>query len=255
MFAQERREHIMQFLKEKKRIEVKELEELFEVSGATLRTDLRELEKEGKLVRTHGGALFREEEIRREETLKSRKNQIQKKQIAGEARKYIKENDTLILDSGSTTLELAREVKDAKNLRIITNDLQIALELQDNPWIDLYLIGGRVRNQFCLTHGAIGIDFLKSISVQKVFLAPNALSVYEGAATSNEEMKAIKQAMMSASREAYMLCDSSKIGKRAFCKFADVSEFVKIFTDEGICRTDQEALEEQGASFAICKGS
>ncbi len=253
MFAQERREYIISYLKEKKRIEVKELEEIFHVSGATLRTDLRELEKEGKLVRTHGGALLKDEEIQKEDSLVSRKSNPQKKAIAKEARKYIKEGDAIILDSGSTTLELARELQDVKNVKIITNDLLIALELQENPWIDLYLIGGRVRNQFRLTHGTIGIDFLKNIAVNKVFLSPNALSIYDGATSSNEEMKAIKQTMMRASQEAYMLCESRKIGKRSFCKFASTAEFQLIFTDDGILKQEKESLEAQGVPVKICR--
>ena len=117
MFAQERREQIIKYLKEKKRVEVKDLEKIFQVSGATLRTDLRELEKEGRLVRTHGGALYREEEVQREDLPKSRKNQAEKQLIAREAVKYICEGDVIILDSGSTTLELTRELKDARNLK------------------------------------------------------------------------------------------------------------------------------------------
>ena len=84
-----------------------------------------------------------------------------------------------------------------------------------------------MRNNFRLTQGAIGTDFLKSIAVNKVFLSPNALSVFEGATTSNEEMKELKRAMMKAAGEIYMLCDSSKIGQRAFCKFARLSEFAR----------------------------
>ena len=253
MFAQERREQIIKYLKEKKRVEVKDLEKIFQVSGATLRTDLRELEKEGRLVRTHGGALYREEEVQREDLPKSRKNQAEKQLIAREAVKYICEGDVIILDSGSTTLELARELKDARNLKIITNDLQIALELQENLWIDLYLVGGRVRNGFRLTHGSIGIDFLRGISAHKVFLSPNALSVYDGPTTSNEEMIAVKQQMMKAAREAYMLCDSSKIGKKAFCKFADISDFCRIITDDGISQRDRDILERKDTILTVCK--
>lgn len=253
MFAKERRELILGVLRDKKRVEVKELEEKFQVSGATLRTDLRELEKQGKLVRTHGGALFREEQVQKEDLITNRASSRQKQMIAKEARKYIEEYDTVILDSGSTTLELAKQLKDAKNIKVITNDLRIALELQDNLQIDLYLVGGRVRNRFYLTHGAIGIDFLKSIAAGKVFLSPNALSVFDEATTSNEEMRAVKQAMLHAAGKAYMLCDSSKIGKRSFCKFASVTDFELMFTDHEISKIDREAIEKKGLKIKICE--
>lgn len=252
MFAQERREQIIEYLKEKKRVEIRDLETMFQVSGATLRTDLRELEKAGRLVRTHGGALYRKEEVQREDMPKSRENPRQKRWIAREAAKYICEGNVIILDSGSTILELARELKDARNLKIVTNDLQIALELQENPRIDLYLVGGRVRNGFRMTQGSIGIEFLKGISAHKVFLSPGALSVYDGAATSNEEMKAVKQMMMKVAGESYMLCDSSKIGKKAFCKFADLSDFGRILIDDGMSQRDREILEKKDVKITIC---
>lgn len=253
MFAQERREQIIKQLRIKKRMEVRQLEEIFQVSGATLRTDLRELEKEGKLLRTHGGAMLLENDLQKEDILSGRKNIEQKKFIAQTAIDYIKEYDSLLLDSGSTTLEFARELKNFKNLKVITNDLQIALELQENSWIELYLIGGKVRNRFRLTNGVISLDFIKNIAVDKVFLAPNALSAMDGATTSNEEMRAMKQAMMASSTESYMLCDSSKIGKRAFCKFADPSEFQMMFTDSGISQKEKEALEKKGMQITICE--
>lgn len=178
MFAQERRDHIISYLKEKKRIEVKELEEIFQVSGATLRTDLRTLEQEGKLVRTHGGALLKDDEIQKEDNLISRKCNPQKRAIAREAKRYINERETIILDSGSTTLELARELKDAKDLKIITNDLQIALELQENPWIDLYLVGGRVRNRFRLTPWSHRLGFFKRYrSQQSILISKCTISI------------------------------------------------------------------------------
>ena len=190
MFAEERREQILLYLKKHKRAEVKELIEEFQVTGATLRADLRAMEEEGSIVRTHGGALLKEDVLQKEDFLSLRRgHEEEKKAIARIARAYVQEGDAVILDSGSTTLELALLLKDAKNIQVITNDLQIALELQENPWIELYIIGGKVRNNFRLTQGAIGTDFIKSIAVNKVFLSPNALSVFGVATTSNEEMK------------------------------------------------------------------
>ena len=254
MFAEERREQILLYLKKHKRAEVKELIEEFQVTGATLRADLRAMEEEGSIVRTHGGALLKEDVLQKEDFLSLRRgHEEEKKAIARIARAYVKEGDAVILDSGSTTLELALLLKDAKNIKVITNDLQIALELQENPWIELYIVGGKVRNNFRLTQGAIGTDFLKSIAVNKVFLSPNALSVFEGATTSNEEMKELKRAMMKAAGEIYMLCDSSKIGQRAFCKFARLSEFKLMLTDSGISKLDTTEIEAQGLEVNICK--
>lgn len=252
MFAEERQDKIVAYLKKKKRADINELIEKFQVTGATLRSDLRYLEKKELIVRTHGGALYKEDVLQKENFLSQRtENQAEKRLIAKKALEYIKSGDVIILDSGSTVLELARLLVGQSDIKVITNDLQIALELQNNSTLEIYLIGGRVRNQFQLTQGPTGIDYLKGISANKVFLSPNSLSVQYGVTTTTEELKALKGQMIASADEAYMLCDSSKVGKRSMFQFADVDQFSYMITDQGMNQSDLERIRDQGVEVIL----
>ena len=110
MFAEERKEEIMRLLKENKRVSSAELSERFHVSGTTVRTYLMELEKAGRLIRTHGGALLNDDILNVEESIAARKQKClrEKQKAAAKARSMIKDGDTILLDSGTTMLELAK---------------------------------------------------------------------------------------------------------------------------------------------------
>lgn len=253
MFAQERKERILALLKEKKRVDINELIETFQVSGATLRSDIRELENMGLLTRTHGGALYKEDVYTPENTIYDRKtlHLAQKQAIAKKSLSFIKPGDTILLDSGTTTLELARLLKTGWRLTVITNDIPIAQELQDSEEISLVLIGGSVRTHFECTFGAAALEFLNTLSVDKLFLSPNALSLSRGASTPSLEIAGLKKAMIGSAKEVYMLCDSSKIGTRAANTFAGLREFAGMVTDREALEEDLEALKEQGLAVLV----
>lgn len=250
MFAEERQEKILELLKQNKRISNTELIEKFGVSGTTIRIDLTELEQKGLLSRTHGGAILKEDPVFGEDSISSRreKNKEKKERIAKKARKEIKDGDSILLDSGTTALELAMLLYDVRNLTVITNDLQIALKLQKCPEVHLILLGGRVRTSFECTVGGMGIRELEQLSVDKVFMTANAVSIKKGATTPNLDNAEMKREMMKIGNRKYLLCDSSKIGAKTVCSFAKLGEFDMIFTDEGISREEISLIEEQGVT-------
>lgn len=253
MFAQERQERILTLLKEKKRVDINELIEIFQVSGATLRSDIRELENMGLLTRTHGGALYKGDVYTPENTLNDRKSlhQREKEVIAAEAVAWISQGDTILLDSGTTTFELARLLKTGYKLTVITNDLPIAMELQGSEDINLVLIGGSIRTNFECTFGTAAVEFLQTLTVDKLFLSPNALSLSNGASTPSLEMAGVKKAMIRRANEVYMLCDSSKMGTRAANRFAELGEFSGIAIDNQIRKEDLEKLKKQGLMVKV----
>ena len=248
MFAEERKEKIMELLRQNKRTSIGELTEMFQVSGTTIRTYLTELEKAGKLVRTHGGAMLNEDVLDMEESISARKDKRmeEKQKIAKTARAMIEDGDMILLDSGTTTLELAKLLKDANNLTVVTNDLQIALELQRHQGIYLIFLGGHVRNYFECTVGNMGLKFLENLSADKAFMSANALSLAKGATTPNLEQAEIKKGMMGIAEWKYLICDSSKIGKRTICSYAKAEEFHRLITDAQIPDHAKEVLEKQG---------
>ncbi|HIX68876.1 MAG TPA: DeoR/GlpR family DNA-binding transcription regulator [Candidatus Anaerostipes excrementavium] len=248
MFAEERQEKILEMLKRNRRVSNTELIKQFGVSGTTIRIDLTELEQKGLLSRTHGGAILKEDPVFGEDSISSRreKHREEKICIAKKAREEIQNGDTILLDSGTTALELAKLLEDAKNLTVITNDLQVALQLQKNREIHLILLGGRVRTSFECTVGGMGIRALEELSVDKVFMTTNALSIQKGATTPNLDNAEIKREMMKIGNRKYLLCDSSKIGTKTVCSYAKAAEFDILFTDDHITAEAKNSLEEQG---------
>lgn len=253
MFAEERKEKIIELLKRNRRVSTDELIAMFGVSGTTIRTYLTELEKQGKILRTHGGAILNEDELHKEDTISSRKTKRleEKIRVAAYARTMIEDGDTILLDSGTTTLELAHLLKDAKDLTVITNDLQIGLELQKYEGIYLILLGGHVRNHFESTVGSLGLKFLENLSVDKAFMAANGVSLAKGATTPNMEQAEIKKGMMDIADKKYLICDSSKIGKRTICSYARLNEFDVIVTDREIDDHAKKVIEDQGICVVV----
>ena len=255
MFTEERRNMIYEWIKEEKRISIDQLTEKFQVSGTTIRTDLTELEKAGKIIRTHGGAMINEDPLYREDSISARRDLHihQKKKIAREARKLINDGDTILLDSGTTSLELAKLLHDTMDITVITNDLQIALELQKMQNIYLIMLGGRVRNHFECTVGSSALRFLEELSVDKAFVTSNAVSISRGITTPSIENAEIKSAMMNIAEKRYLICDSSKIGRRTTCRFGKLENLDLILTDEGATEGFVESVKGKGTKVLICR--
>ena len=145
-------------------------------------------------------------------------------------------------------MELAKLLKDVNNLTVITNDLQVALKLQKYHEIHLILLGGRVRTSFECTVGGMGIRTLEELSVDKVFMTTNALSVQKGATTPNLDNAEIKREMMKIGNRKYLLCDSTKIGTKTVCSYAKIGEFDILFTDDQITPEERKSIEEQSVT-------
>ncbi|WRS27942.1 DeoR/GlpR family DNA-binding transcription regulator [Oscillospiraceae bacterium MB08-C2-2] len=238
LFAEERRDHILRLLEERAKITVPELCLHFSVSPATIRTDLRGLESEGRLRRTHGGAvpvsnpglganLPGHTVICLEE----------KRRIARYAASLVDEGDTIAMDTGSTLMELAKELVNKQNLSVITNDTEIALFLENHSTAEIFLVGGSLRREYHCTTGPLAVSMLSGLNVDKAFIASNAFLPDKGFTTPLIDQAEIKRSMMRIAAQTIMLMDSSKIGKISFLKFADLAEVDKLITDR---RMDKE---------------
>ena len=254
MFAEERKNRIMAMLKKNNRVTVDELVVIFSVSGATIRTDLKDLELLGYIIRTYGGAIIRDDVVNGEDSIKERKdkNLVQKINIAKKARGFIEEGDIIIIDTGTTTFELAKQLNNAKNITVITNDLNIGLELQKNKDITLILIGGKIRSDFECTVGIMGTQFLGVLTANKLFMSANAFSLTKGATTPNIEQAEMKSKMIDISQTVYLLCDSSKMGKRTLCSFATVKKIQCIITDNDLPQEEKMHFEKEGVNVILC---
>lgn len=254
LFAEERKRKIIQLLEENEKITVQELCEHFGVSSSTIRNDLREMDDAGLLERTHGGAIlpsktgFEPNSIQKEI-----KNHDEKRAIARRAADLVENGDTIIIDTGTTTLELARNLKDKKDLTVVVNDIEIARYLEDFEGINVIIIGGVLRKKFHCILGPMGEEMLSKLSVDKAFMATNSVSVQKGLSTPDMNQAEIKKRMIGIASQVILLCDSSKIGKNAFVQFASLSDVNKLVTDENISSYDVKELEENGVEVILAK--
>jgi DeoR family fructose operon transcriptional repressor len=226
---------ILELLMKNKSISVKTLCDELEASEATIRRDLTILESEGKLERTHGGAVLsyfstidQEESFNQKESMLA----IQKQRIAQKAFELLKENESIILDAGTTALELANLIgKSNLKINVITNSTTISKYISENKNAELFIVGGKVRLNTLATVGSLAIDTIKKFNVSKTFIGVNGITLDSGLTTPDFEESQIKNAMLSMGRERIVLTDHTKFNKVAVCRIAPISMIDCIITD------------------------
>lgn len=250
-FVEERKRAVLAFVNDRKRATVAELCTRFEVSAATMRSDLRDLEQEGQLVRTHGGATVREK-ARFELGLQERgvQHSAAKKAVAQRALERIENGDTILLDTGTTTFELAALLGERSDITVVTNDLAIALLLDKHPTATVHLMGGTMRKHFHCTVVTLAEQFLHGIKVDKAFISANNFSIDAGATTPDLQQAETKRRMMAVATKTFLLVDSSKLGKSSFAQFAP-AESIDCMVVDAIGAKDARALEELGIELLL----
>ncbi|MCI8946422.1 MAG: DeoR/GlpR transcriptional regulator [Lachnospiraceae bacterium] len=242
MFYSERKQKILEYITKKPQITVAELSEVFGVSAVTIRKDLNELSKRGDIKRTYGGAvstgLVQKEEGEDE---KEFVNMERKREIAEKAIRFVEEGNSLIIDAGSTTQELARLIVERKiyGLTIITNAFNIADVFRENSEYEVVFTGGQYRKKILSCVGPYTINILNSINADKCFMGSNGVSLARGVTTPNVLEAEVKRNMMQNSREQYLLADSSKFGRILLFKVADMNEIDCLITDS---QADEEII-------------
>jgi DeoR family transcriptional regulator, fructose operon transcriptional repressor len=253
LFVEERKQRILERIESRRKATVAELCEQFHVSSATIRTDLRDLEAAGLLIRTHGGAMVKSKTgLEQDMVQRGTQHLAEKRRIAERALELVEDGDTVILDTGTTTLELARLLGHRRDLTVVTNDLAIAIALETAESVRTLFMGGLVRRNYHCTmvHGAAGRDILAGLSVDKAFMACNSFAVEKGASTPDIAQAETKKLMMSIAARVIMLFDASKIGRTSFALFAPLETLDTIVTD-AIGAEDRDRLEENGIDVLV----
>ena len=252
-FAKERKIKIHDLVKEKKKVTVSELCELYKVSSATIRNDLRDLQSKGILIRTHGGAIEKTQTgFELEPTQKVSRNIIEKRKIANVAIDLVEDGDKIILDTGTTILELAQLLFQKKNITVLTNDMDAVRVLENHETAQVILMGGIVRKKFHCTNNIQGVQLYKGLMADKAFMGVNALSLVNGAMTPDINQAQTKKLMISIANKIIFLCDSSKLGKASFVQFATVEEIDTVVSDD-MDKTTSSKFEENGVEVIISK--
>ncbi len=229
--APERWEQLRGILGQNRVVRVEDLTQQLGVSAATIRRDLGELEKLGELRRVYGGAVSTGGRL--DEPLFDDKTSVaaeEKRRIAAAALEFIKPNDTIYLDGGSTVLELARLLKDRSNVTVVTNSLRAAAELAGRG-PRLILVGGELRRLAQTTVGPLTRFVIRELHVDKAFMGTIGLSLDEGLTTTDPTEAYTKELVMEHARQVILLADSSKAHKISFTRAGRVEEVQILITD------------------------
>jgi len=249
MFVLERRSKIMSLLQNKRRLTVKELAKRIGVSEATLRSDLNQMEEEGLLTRTHGGAVLNEYAAGETSfSVREKRNQKEKKLIAEKALEFVAEKQCILLDASSTTMELAYLLKQ-KNIRltVITSGVKTALELNESPNITVILIGGMLTKESSSLEGTLGLEILEQLNIDLMFTSANGFTPESGLTDFNLYEVQLKKELIKKSNVVVALIDHSKIGVTSSAVFAKTDQINTIITDATI----QENINNELASKNI----
>jgi len=247
MIRAQRFEYIMRQIKTNGVVSVAELTQALNASRSTIHRDLYDLEEQKQLKCIRGGAVSLSPKTSYEPTYTARMDfhKEEKQRIAQAALEYIQENDTVILDAGTTVLELAKLLKDYKNLYVATNDLHEAMELAPNNDITLVILGGMLRPNHYTINGVFTEDILKQIHADVTFLGVDAVDLDVGFMGFSLEELQSKRLMLKASQKKIVLCDHSKFSAIAFANICALKDVDLIITgreiDPEVLRRLQEA--------------
>jgi DeoR family fructose operon transcriptional repressor len=254
-FKEERWQDILTILAEQGRIRVGHLAARLNVSEATVRRDLEAMQAQGMLQRTHGGAMLPRPtafEISFDES----QNQalVEKQAIGRRAAALVNAGESIIIESGSTTLEMARCLGAIEKLTVLTNSLAICKELSVNEQIEIIVLGGSLRRQSASLVGPWVSELLRSVRVDKAFLGANGLSVDFGISAPNVFTAETRRAMIDAARTRIALADHSKLGIESLYRVAPLDALDTLVTDSHVTHDQLAPLRELGIEVLVAEG-
>jgi len=248
MNRNKRFEKISEILKIERNGSTKYLAAILQVSEATIRRDLTELERSGRfpVKRVHGGAIYSLEKSGLEPMFNIKLSRLmeEKKKVAKLAANLVEDGDTIILDSGTTAYYLASELVKKKGLKIVTTDIKIAEKLGRYPTVQTIIIGGEVRPGYFSIGGELAIRYLSGFRGDKGFLSTDGWDL-NGTYNASMFEVGIKKSIIQSSVKTFLVADSSKYGKIALIKVADIEEFEAIIVDKPLPEDALKSLEEK----------
>ncbi|WP_162428724.1 DeoR/GlpR family DNA-binding transcription regulator [Pontibacter pudoricolor] len=248
----ERHQHILSSLKQEGQVNVLDLCEKLSVSSVTIRKDLKLLEDKGLLFRTHGGATANNPyTVDRSVNEKEKIQATEKMRIGAAAAGLLVPNDSILIASGTTVLALARNIQPKSNLTVITPSLNIALELNRHPEIEVLQLGGVLRKSSSSVTGPYAESILADFSCSKLFLGVDGIDLDFGLSTTNVMEAHLNRQMIKVSQKTIVLADSTKFGKRGFGKICGFEDIDQIITDSGISDYTVKTLEGMGIKVTI----
>lgn len=249
----ERRRQIVELVEAQEQVTVDELSAKFGISVVTIRSDLKALEEGGALVRTHGGALVQRDGEDLPISVKENQHHAEKKRIAAVAAKLICDGETIILDSGTTTAEIAKLIRGMKlnAINVITNALNIAVLLANVRHVNLIMLGGQLRSRSYSLSGPQAEAALDHLQADRLFLGVDCLDPEIGLMTPYLMEAQLNAKMMRVSRQVIAVADSSKLLRRTLSVIARVDEIDMLITDRNADAQVVETLGQRGVEVVL----
>lgn len=233
LLVAERHREIVSLVDRERSVRVTSLARLFQVTEETIRRDLEKLESEGKLVRSHGGAVSRSGG--HELSFAERELSFfgDKQAIAREAVKLVEEGDTILIDASTTALQMARLLPDM-TLTVLTNSMQVCIELTNRPRMRVVCTGGTLSPPTLSFVGFRAEQMLSEYHIHRLFFSCSGIDFEHGLSDINESQAVLKQRMMSVTDQTYLLVDKSKFGVKSLKRFGKVADVKSIITTDTI---------------------
>lgn len=253
LLVAERRHRILELLRHHGRVTVDDLASRFDTSLVTIRTDLATLEASGALERTHGGALLRREDDDQPITVKQTLHHAEKVRIAKVAASLIEDGETIILDSGTTTAEIAKQIRrlEVRSINVISNALNIATLLADVPSVRLIMPGGILRPESNSLSGHMAESALADLQADRLFLGADGLDPERGVMTPHLPEAQLNAKMIAISRQVIAVADSSKLMRRNISLIARVEQLHMLITDTGANPDVVAELQRRGVEVRL----
>jgi DeoR/GlpR family transcriptional regulator of sugar metabolism len=253
LLPDQRRKKLLEVLSLAGAADVAKLAGDLDVSPATVRRDLQYLEDQGFVRRTHGGAVlpFESTAFYPHHESKLQQNQNEKLAVARAAARRVANGDVVVLDSGTTTLLLARELRAKRDLTVVTTDLKIALELTDVPGFEVICVGGTVRPRSYNVLGPFAEQMLRELHANHTFLGADGIDLRAGVTNVTVTEVPVKRLMMHCGLAVTMVVDHSKFGRVGLAKVADLTDFAEIITGPGLSAETLKRYHAAGARVTV----
>ncbi|WP_046469334.1 DeoR/GlpR family DNA-binding transcription regulator [Allosalinactinospora lopnorensis] len=246
MIPDQRREHILKLLQERHVLSINELTSMLSVSHMTVRRDIQTLENEGKVLSVTGG-------VRLAARLKSEPSYLAKAQLEVPAKRAItraaaelvRENFTIFLDAGTTTLQMVPMLTGKRGLTVVTNDFNVVGHLMEYPNIELIHTGGVVSHADHSSVGQFTADFLSKVNVDLAFIASSSWDIDRGSTTPSEPKVVAKQQLLNIASKSVLTVDSTKYGKFGTFRVARLEEFDLIVSDDRLPRSAVDEMRSR----------
>lgn len=249
-----RRQALIELLRTQPGLRVPEIARELGVSDGTVRNDLTALAKTGQLTRVHGGAVLPDTHTLQNTAfnIRHQEHAQEKNTIGMKAARLVMDDDSILLDASSSAYYLALNLSRRNRLRVVTNGIEVACLLAQNPTNTVILIGGVVQQDGSSVTGLLSEQIIAELHIQKAFISCSGFSVERGMTEVHLDEAQLKRKTIESARQVFALVDSSKLGHEDLTIFARPSQITHLFTDSGITRDWEKQLHAAGIPFTVC---